>query len=216
MRKLAILLLASAAATSLAAAANAADLSAPMAPPTMAPAPAPASNWTGAYVGANLGYSWDKVTADTGFGSEIDGNGGFVGGQVGYNFQLDNGVVVGLQGDLDWANIKGTDTNGLTDTIDWTGAITGHVGYAFDAVMPYVLGGVAFANNKIESGANSETQVHTGWTVGAGAEVMLASNISAFAEYRYSDYGSKDYTNPAATGVHPTDNSIRAGLNFHF
>lgn len=213
MRTLAIILLASAAALPLASAAQAADLAAPLAPPPAATvAPAPTTNWAGAYLGANIGYGWGTVTSSAG---TINPQGGMIGGQIGYNFYLSDGVVLGAQADMDWSNI--TDSNATyTDTIQWNGALTGHLGFAWDAVMPYVLGGVAFANNKVEAGGGSQDQWHTGWTVGAGAEVMLADNLSAFAEYRYSDYGTKDYGGVGVTGVHPTDNTVRAGLNFHF
>jgi outer membrane immunogenic protein len=213
MRKLAIILLASAAAVPMASAAQAADLLAPMAPPAAAPAPiAPTTNWQGAYVGANVGYGWGTVTSGLG---TLSPSGITVGGQVGYNFVLGNNFVVGVQGDANWNDFSSSNV-AYSNDIDWTGAVVGRLGFAWDAVMPYALGGVAFANNTVSSGGVTESQVQTGWTVGGGAEVMLADNLSAFAEYRYSDYGTRDYNTAGVLGVHPTDNTVRVGLNFHF
>jgi outer membrane immunogenic protein len=145
-------------------------------------------------------------------------SGGFVGGQIGYNFHLSDSVVLGVQGDLEWANIAGSQTGPtISDTINWTGAVTARLGYDVDGFLPYVLGGVAFANSA-RTGVNSvvNSQVHTGYTVGVGVETMLADNLSAFAEVRYSDYGQKTYTLPSTPIVGLTDTSVRIGLNYHF
>lgn len=219
MRNFGKVLLATVAVASFGSVAHAADLSAPMAP--AAPAyVAPTTSWEGAYIGANIGYGSahsDHNDINTTVG-DFDMTGGFVGGQIGYNFYLSDGVVLGVQGDIDWANITGTDpSNPIGDTINWKGAVTAHLGYAIDSVMPYILGGVAFANSE-RTGVTSttDTKLHTGWTVGAGVDVMLAGNVSAFAEYRYADYGTQTYTLPSTPGVGLTEHSVRAGLNFHF
>ena len=80
-RFLSTTLLAGAAVFALTQAASAADL------PVKAPVVAPPYNWTGFYVGANIGYSWgrqdvlvDDLLLDT---PHVDGVIG--GGQVGYN-----------------------------------------------------------------------------------------------------------------------------------
>ena len=155
-----------------------------------------AANWEGAYLGANIGYSAAHSDYTGGTIGDFDMSGGFVGGQVGYNFHLTDGVVLGVQADLDWANISGSDS-GISDTINWMGSVTGHLGFALDNVMPYVLGGLAFADSTrthTSPTTESNSQGHAGWTVGAGFQVMLADNISAFAEFRYSDFGARTYT----------------------
>jgi outer membrane immunogenic protein len=197
MRMMSKALLATAAVFGFASATQAADLMAPMAPAAAAVV-APTTSWAGPYVGANVGYGWGTVTP----GGDLSG--GMVGGQIGYNFYLSDNFVLGVQGDVDWANQTGAGA-----TINWLGAVTGHVGFAWDAFMPYVLGGVAFANNTMAGTTNTQT----GWTVGGGAEVMLADNLSAFAEYRYSDYGTASY---GGVNESLTDNTVRVGLNFHF
>src|SRR4051794_26134928 len=88
----------------LAATANAADLPRRYDPvPQRAPAFMPVYNWTGFYVGINGGGGWGSSRWDS--TDRFDLSGGMVGGTVGYNWQ--NGQwVFGLEGDMDWANIK--------------------------------------------------------------------------------------------------------------
>src|SRR5262245_24901257 len=105
--------------TVLATSATAADLprKAPPAPPVH---PEQAASWTGFYVGAHAGYSWGRwdgdLTFDPGTGPivvfdpshrKIDANGALVGGQVGFNYQL-NSFVFGLEADASWTNLKGS------------------------------------------------------------------------------------------------------------
>src|ERR1700758_3743392 len=91
--------------------AAAADLS--VAPLYKAPPPqaSPVYNWTGFYLGANGGGGWGRSwwqSQSTG----IDLSGGQVGGTAGYNWQFGN-AVLGLEGDIDWSNLKGTASSTL-------------------------------------------------------------------------------------------------------
>jgi len=160
-------------------------------PPAAAPAAAaPATNWDGPYIGATIGYDWYQPGNST--------SGFTAGGQIGYNFHIADPIVLGIQGNIDYANFQ---NGGPGSNNGVEGAITGRVGYDADSFLPYVEAGVAFLN------ANSTTA--TGWTVGGGVEFMLADNISANVEYRYTDYGT-------AFGPDLTSNAIRVGLNYHF
>src|SRR5262249_53181454 len=104
--------------------ADAADLS--VAPLYKAPPPTatPAYNWSGFYLGINGGGGWGGSTWDTN-ATHIGTSGGLVGGTAGYNWQI-GGAVVGLEGDIDWANLKGTNTTtgcpaGCTTSDTWLG-----------------------------------------------------------------------------------------------
>ena len=71
----------------------------PVAPAYIAPQ---AFNWTGFYAGVNAGYGF---SADFG-ASGIDSADGFTGGaQAGYNMQF-NPLVVGIEGEIDYADIS--------------------------------------------------------------------------------------------------------------
>lgn len=122
--------------------ATAADLPV-KAPVYNAPPVAVAYNWTGFYVGGNVGYSWGKSNADTLQGpaqlgvygvGPCDNNGigpalgcafsqssnpkGFIGGvQAGYNYQT--GVMVwGLEADFDWRNQTDSSTHAFNSLFD--------------------------------------------------------------------------------------------------
>ncbi|MCW5688136.1 MAG: autotransporter domain-containing protein, partial [Pseudolabrys sp.] len=93
-------------------AANAADLPRREAMPTKAPAYiAPIYNWSGFYAGINGGGGWGNasVSGPLSTGGDFDTSGGLIGGTLGYNFQM-NQVVFGLEGDVDWSNLKGDAT----------------------------------------------------------------------------------------------------------
>ena len=194
-------LLTAAAMAALTSGAMAADL---YVPPAAAPAMAPASSWDGPYIGATVGYGWqtlDTTTATT-------GNGWSVGGQIGYNFHLSDQIVAGVEGNLDWVNYASTSTTGVYSA-NWDGSVRGRLGLDMGQWLPYIEAGVAFANVTETPAAAG---VRTGWTAGAGVEVMLADHLSANLEYRYTDYGAGSVT--GAHNLH--DNSIRVGLNYHF
>jgi outer membrane immunogenic protein len=76
----------------------------------IAPVVAP-YNWTGFYVGGNIGYSWGNADIDlnasglalfgsTGFSESLKLDGLIGGGQIGYNWQRDNKWVFGLEADF--------------------------------------------------------------------------------------------------------------------
>ena len=119
--------------------ATAADLSvAPLykAPP---PAMAPAYNWSGFYLGINGGGGWGHSNWDTS-SDRIGLSGGLVGGTAGYTWQVGS-AVLGLEGDIDWANLKGTNSStlcpaGCSTSDTWLSTVRGRAGYAFGGVLP--------------------------------------------------------------------------------
>src|SRR5205814_8620057 len=128
-------------------AAVAADL--PRAMPARAPAYLPVGyNWTGFYVGINGGYAWGRSHWSS-FGASADPSGAMVGGTAGYNWQAAGSRwVFGLEGDLEWTNIKGSFVNatcpmGCQSQNVWLGTVRARVCYAWERVRPYVSGGLA-------------------------------------------------------------------------
>ena len=83
--------------------AMAADI--PVRAPARAPVLVPAFTWSGFYIGLNGGYGWGTSTWDS--TGSFDVSGGLVGGTIGYNWQVGTWVF-GLEGDIDWADIKGS------------------------------------------------------------------------------------------------------------
>jgi outer membrane immunogenic protein len=213
MNTTAKLLLTVAAFGALSTGAMAADLGMPMrAAPIMAPAVS--SSWDGAYIGANVGYAWGTAQAtSTNRNFTTSTTGWLAGAQIGYNFHVADSIVLGVQGDIDWTNETGSLPSLGTYTTNWEGAVVGRLGLDMGQWMPYVEAGVAFENATAAGGGQSFSNTQTGWTVGAGVQVMLADNLSADLEYRYNNYGNASY-NSVPIGF--SDSQIRIGLNYHF
>jgi outer membrane immunogenic protein len=213
---------------------------APAAPAYYAPAPPPVYNWTGYYIGVNGGYGFASGnTTATVAGGPFNGlsatgsgniSGGVAGGQMGFNYQI-NQLVVGMEGDFDWSGQSKTDSIGvLSETVKlpWIATIRGRAGIAIDRALLYGTGGVAFteaSDNVTAAGVGtlfSASSVNAGWTIGAGAEFALAQNWTARVEYLYVGTNVK-LSGPfslIAGNINETanvsDSIVRAGVNFKY
>ena len=218
-------LLLAAALLSVATAASAADMQAR--PYTKAPPPlvSPAYDWSGFYIGAMGGYGWDRE----------DSSGGFGGGTIGYNWQFPGSqFVFGIEVDAAGASIKDSLTADVGDGIMATeelkinsfGSVTGRAGVAWDAALFYAKGGFAWAYRKDsisvpEFGLNvSDSQTHTGYTIGGGVEYLFTPNWSAKGEYMYTSLGSKTYNLGSELELFDSGtidfHTIKIGVNYHF
>jgi outer membrane immunogenic protein len=205
--------------------ANAADLSRRAAMPVKAPLYAP-YNWTGLYVGINGGGAWGRSdwTSAAGTTGNFNVNGGLVGGTLGYNWQTPNNLVFGLETDIDWTDIKGSTAcaAGTCETRNnYLGTARGRIGYAFNRVMPYITGGLAYGDVRPGLvGGSQDNDFKAGWTVGGGVEVAVAGPWSVKAEYLYADLGSTSCgvanCGPVATNVKFNTSIARAGINYRF
>jgi outer membrane immunogenic protein len=188
------------------------------------PAATPAYDWSGFYLGINGGGGWGHSTWDAN-ATGIRTSGGMVGGTAGYNWQLGS-AVLGLEGDIDWANLKGTSTSplcplGCSTSDSWLGTVRGRAGYAFGGVLPYVTGGLAVGDIRAATpGFAGASNTNAGWTVGGGVEFALPGNWSAKAEYLHVDLGRFNCgTNcgiAATDNVSMHDDIFRAGINYRF
>ncbi|MBN9311220.1 outer membrane protein [Devosia sp.] len=217
MNRFAIALLAGVAGVSLASAASAADLIVSEPAPAVGIVDTAGGNWDGAFIGAFAGYGWGTL-ADDAISTNYEGEGWQLGVTAGYNFTVSAALVAGIVADVAWADINGGDTAGVSYNTDWTGSIRGRLGIDAGAFLPYVTAGVAFANNTVTDavGPSEDTQLHTGWTAGAGVEFAVADNVSLDLQYRYSDYGTKTYNVGGGTDLGLTSHAITAGVNFRF
>jgi outer membrane immunogenic protein len=216
--------------------ASAADIARPVykaAPVVMA------YNWSGFYVGGNVGWGWGEVETNDifGFSATAKPDGFFGGGQIGWNWQAPGSPWVwGVEVDSQWADLKedwnwfgagGAVANAYAK-IDYFGTARGRIGYAWDRVMVYGTGGIAWGNVELGGGVNipgfawagtSSSNSHVGWTVGAGIEWALLDNWSAKVEYLYVDLGNQDYFGGPAAGGFDADATIQTvkfGINYRF
>ena len=176
--------------------------------PYYSPAAPVAFNWTGGYVGVNLGYNWGKITNTSISPSGLEG-----GVQGGYNWQ--NGqFVFGVETDL---QLSGADDTFAPFKFSnpWFGTLRGRGGFAYNNFLFYLTGGLAYGNVKAESAFLSESRTQLGWTVGVGGEVGISQNWSAKVEYLYMDLGSRTYTITGTSNAYH-NNVLRLGLNYHF
>jgi outer membrane immunogenic protein len=187
---------------------RAADLSYAPRPAYTVNQPLNSFSWAGPYLGGNLGYDWGSVSNNPTKPS------GFVGGaQAGYNWQ--NGPwVFGVEGDLE--------VTGANDTFapwkfsnPWFGTVRGRAGYAFNNILFYGTGGLAFGELRAETFGLAESHVNAGWTLGAGTEVGIARNWSAKIEYLYVDLSDSRFTITGTTNGFRSS-IVRAGVNYHF
>jgi len=224
------LLLGAAAMIAFAAPALAADLPV-KAPYTKAPppytAPQAVYNWTGFYIGGNIGGAF------AGNNSLEGSQARFMGGvQGGFDYQFAPNWVIGVEAQSDWLT---HDNNGvlfpagsqITTTNNEIGSATGRIGYTWGPGLLYVKGGYAFKDNDnlnvvtaggLPAAFTTSGGNQSGYTVGAGLEYMFAPSWSAKIEYMYYNFGNTTFTSGPIVGARftDTDNTIKAGINYRF
>ena len=145
-------------------------------------------------------------------GTTISGNfrlkGSIAGGTLGCDYQIER-TVIGFENDASWTDQHGSAPDQLPFNVQatsstrekWIDTLRGRVGYAFDHVLLYGTGGVAFAGTNVTvstpAGAVSESKTRTGLAVGVGGEwaawVASWGTVSFKLEYLHADFGSKQY-----------------------
>jgi outer membrane immunogenic protein len=180
--------------------------------------------WTGAYMGAHLGYGWGKTSITTpGYGA-TNPKGGFGGLHGGYNWQTGN-IVFGVEGDLDLSWMDSSNTfaggNAMTSHPGWASSLRGRGGYAFSNFLVYGTLGLALTNTNVtlqQPGTTTQlNETQFGYVAGIGAEMKLAPQISARVEALRYGFADKNLTYSGA--ITPLSNdmtTVRAGLTFHF
>lgn len=187
-------------------------------------------DWSGVYLGVQGGYGFGSATIDdngqTGLDADVDADGWFAGGIVGYQHQW-NSVVFGIEGEFNWSDLNDSSEiqpgNFVGTDVDWFASINGKLGYAMDRILIYGTAGVAFAdigtNQDLAPFAFSQSENYTGWTVGAGIDYAATENIIVGLQYRYYDFGSADFTPPAPFTARDQDldvHTISAHLTYKF
>jgi outer membrane immunogenic protein len=200
-------------------------------------APLPVYNWTGIYLGVNGGYGFGKQDPLSLFSGdfnsfEYSANGWLFGGTFGAQIQSGH-VVIGVEGDLDWANFKGSGTGpvsklggGITGTATLSSKVSAistlrtRIGYAENNWLFYATVGLAVTKATSEFTqtvgfvcggttvpCTSKSDLHPGVAAGAGVEYGITQNVSAKLEYLWLGAGA---TNTLK------ENMVRAGLNYRF
>lgn len=177
------------------------------------------SGWTGSYAGAFAGTSRFSVDAPVDSGTFSSSSVGVYGG---HNFELPGGVVFGIEsdfakanGDINWSDGE----EGATFAVDWTAHLRSRVGVAYGNALFYAAGGVALAQGTLDvySLDYSDTQIHTGVTVGAGVDVAVTPNVVLRAEYLHDQFATATYNiGGYDTDIDLSSDTVRAGIAFKF
>jgi opacity protein-like surface antigen len=190
-------------------------------PPMMAPPPMMMGtvNWSGFYLGFNLGggQASDKVSnpALHTTSPSFDFGGPVGGGTAGFNWQLSNAWLLGIEGDMDASGLSGSTGCPSTTYIcgarnPWLGTARARIGYAPGAgnMLWFVTGGAAFGEvdrSVVGPIGSKNGGDRVGWTAGGGGEYMFAPAWSVKVEYRHVDLSSNFDANLGLLG-----------FNFHF
>jgi outer membrane immunogenic protein len=208
-------------------------------PPYVTPSPYPYYNynWTGFYIGANVGGAWESSTLTDNFFnvSFSDSRSGFIGGaQIGYNWQISPQLVVGVEWMFDGTDLTSDVTTVIFPTVittsakvDWITTLAGRLGWAANNWLFYGKAGGAWVHDSATvtattltgtfSASSSDTQ--GGWVVGAGIEYGFAANWTARIEWDH--IGLNDVTHPGFFVFDTITESRRFdlltfGLNYRF
>lgn len=215
----------------------AADLPSRKGPPAYLPPP-PMFSWTGLYGGVNIGYGFGASSTESGWlidaagvnpafwgGNNQNLNGVLGGGQVGYNYQFSPWLVVGVEADLQAADLNtqstllGGGVPGINfahvnsaKSVDWFGTVRGRLGLTLPSMpnlMFFGTGGFAYGQVDhtvslsnvygvgVVTGKSKYFDTATGWAAGGGVEwtPMAFPAWSLKVEYLYTDLGSSSQTN---------------------
>ena len=167
-------------------------------------------SWSGPYLGVHGGYGWGNGELD-GIGDQ-DFNGGRFGGFAGYNWQVSDGFVAGIEGDLNYDWNEENIGAGLDGKTGLSGGIRARAGFAFDRALLYAAGGWTATNVEVSGAIDDDDTLH-GWTIGAGLDYAFTDNMFGRAEYRYNDYGSGDVL---GTDVDFNQHVFQVGLGVKF
>jgi outer membrane immunogenic protein len=205
--------------------------------------PAPVWSWSGFYLGVDAGYGWSNVDHSITVNAltvTVPTNAkGFIGGIYGgYNWQF-NQFVAGVETDVSWGNITGTNSvvgkSGLVpfafqaeDRLRWLGTTRARLGFLpVPSIMIYASAGVAYggiedsvigsvgsssvSSSFAQSSSTSETRF--GFAAGAGIEWAINNNWMTRAEWLHYNLGS---TATAFDASHQSGNIVRVGLGYKF
>lgn len=232
MRRLALALLATAACTQIASAAD-------MPVKAVKAAPVTTWSWTGFYVGGYVGVGVNRSHGNDPRDTEGASSGelnflgtGFTGGATGgYNWQFAPNWVAGIEGDIGYLglshdvqqyNESDLRTNQKTS---WIGTLRGRFGYTNGPSLSYITGGAAWVHfddvvsNLSGTDFADSAKTKTGFAVGSGLETRLGGNWTAKSEFLYVDVGAGDTVSNTSFTVQTDQHRYamqRFGVNYLF
>jgi opacity protein-like surface antigen len=193
----------------------------------------PLYNWSGFYVGANLGGAWNDTTLNdsfTGFQIGNSSSGVIGGGQLGYNWQS-GPLMLGAEWMFDGTSLSASRTVGFLQgaaNTNWLTTFAGRLGWVSNNWLFYGKGGGGWADasvtlTNLANGTQlSNSHTSAGWLAGAGIEYGITPNWTLKFEYDY--LGMNTWTanstlfapNADRVSVKPNIQTFIVGANFKF
>lgn len=188
-----------------------------------------ATNWQGFYLGLHAGGSWGRGdTTSVGLpltqplnlkqtATPVSLAGFLAGPEAGYNFSINQALVVGIEADYSLTTTQGTGgtspvplTNGVsvpgfisnTQNMEWLSTVRARLGFpVFGRFLAYGTGGLAIGHvhytNTVRfpllQYADDSERTKVGWTAGAGIEWAVSGPMSLKLEYLYYDLGTERF-----------------------
>lgn len=195
------------------------------------------ADWEGLYIGAAIGGIWadtayDGPTINTSAETfDYEANGGLASLYAGYNWQIEDSFVVGVEGEVSWLDLA-FDANRITVGVlgpwqylsaDWSGALSVRGGVLLTPDV-LVYGKLGYSWTNFEMGSWGGTPVIDEGVVGAvlagvGTEVKLTENVTLRGELAYNfaqDDVSASYLPDSIYTYTPSYGTAKVGLSFKF
>jgi outer membrane immunogenic protein len=169
------------------------------------PAPPPIASWTGFYAGLNAGYGWADASSinnpldpssrtflapASDFNASFQQSGWLAGGQIGANWQFTDRGVLGIEADLQYANVRGgsslarrpQDVGVISISereLRWFGTLRGRLGFlATPNLLLYATGGLAYGEATSRGNINNVS----------GVSIAIAGNPVLFCQSHSTCY----------------------------
>lgn len=182
------------------------------------------TDWSGLYFGGHAAGVIGSMELSGATSGTIDTDGWSLGVHGGYTHQMGS-FVAGLEFDTAWTGADGTEKVSGAGTangrIDWLSSARLRLGYATGDYLFYATGGLSLASTEIDvtlpAVAVHDSDLVTGYAVGAGVEMKLTDSVSGRIEAIHHGFGDTTLSTPAGRiGVDLDETTIRAGLSLKF
>lgn len=156
-------------------------------------------DWTGVYVGVTTSYT--QLEDDNGIISDY-GEGAGYGAVIGFNYQVNDYLVLGLETDYTVYDINFEKVPFIT--VEDGVTLRARAGFVINNAMFYASAGLAYARTNIEL-------EDFGTVIGVGAEYRINDLVAIGVDYQHLSFYNFDNAN-----IDANIDTVRARLTFNF
>jgi opacity protein-like surface antigen len=191
--------------------------SVPADPAVVAP-PASQSDWTGLYVGAqvgNLSYESFATRAPIAGDRVFEGEGGFAGLHAGYMHDFGT-VVLGGEAEVSFSDVDldfvaGAVPGASTFTVERSTLLKARIGIDAGRILPYAVAGYGW--HDVNGSGGAADQAYRGAAFGVGVSFLLSDTVMIGTEILYHDLDAYEADNTTLR-AEITTVSLRASWRF--